>query len=191
MPNVNFLEVAAGMREMGSLETVYYYVINRQFRTSVSVTDWLRGWSDKDNALPLFEGPADDAKARKCLAWVKQNVVYTSDKVVWKMDEYWQTPEETLKLKTGDCEDGAILLYVLMKKNGFTDDQIFITCGAVVGGGHCYVVYVSNKDAVHYVLDWCYWPTDSLRVKYGDNSNYFFGEKEWFRFNSTSAYVRR
>lgn len=91
---------------------------------------------------------------------------------------------------THQCEDGAIMLYALMRKNGFSDDQLFITAGDVKGGGHCYLVYVSKEDAVHYVLDWCYWPGDSLRVKYGENPNYFYGEKEWFRFNCSGSYIR-
>ena len=195
MPNVNFLEVVAGMSKLGWLRTAYLYRINSGFRKSVIVQEWLNDWLDSIIAqeldLPTFEGPADDAKARKCLQWVRRNVKYVKDDATWNMTEYWQLPHETLERGTGDCEDGAILLYCLMKKNGFHDDQLFITCGNVDGGGHCYVVYVSSKDAVHYVLDWCYWPNDSLKVKYGENANYFFGDKEWFRFNSSGAYVRR
>jgi hypothetical protein len=195
LKGVNFLEVAAGMRQLTSIETVYYYIVNSDFRKSVSVQGWLKDWLGSEIAaeldLPVFEGPADDLKAKKCLNWVKRNVKYTTDSVSWKMSEYWQLPHETLERGTGDCEDGCLLLYALMKKNGFHDDQLFITCGSVEGGGHCYLVYVSSEDAVHYVLDWCYWPSDSLVVKYGENPNYFFGTKEWFRFNSTSAYVRR
>jgi len=38
---------------------------------------------------------------------------YVSDMSAHKKEEYWQTPEETLNLKTGDCEDKAILQMVL------------------------------------------------------------------------------
>jgi hypothetical protein len=192
MPNVNFLEVAAGMRKMYGIETVYYYIIDSKFRKSVSLQRWLNeSIAELTEELPVLGDKPDDALARKCLAWVKGMMQYTGDTVTWGMTEKWQTPKESILSGKGDCEDGAILLYCLMKKNGFTDDQVFITCGNVNGGGHCYVVYVSSKDAVHHALDWCYWPTDSLRVKYGENPNYFFGTKEWFRFNSTGAYVQR
>lgn len=35
-----------------------------------------------------------------------------------KDEDYWQTPEETERLKTGDCEDFAIYLNHLWKKEG-------------------------------------------------------------------------
>ena len=194
MPNVNFLEIISAMRKMHGLETVYYYVVNSKIRKSVSVQNWYSKWEQSEIAqeldLPVFDEPANDAKAKKCLAWVKRTVTYTAEQVLWSMAEYWQLPHETVEKGAGDCEDGAILLYAVMKKNGFTDDQVFITCGNVLGGAHAYIVYVSSDTAVHHVLDWCYWPNDSLRVKYGENGNYFFGDKEWFRFNSSGAYVR-
>jgi hypothetical protein len=196
MPNVNFLEVAAGMRQMYGIETLYYYIVDSKFRKSVSVRDWYNRWEVSEigqelvKSLPKFDGTPND-KARKCLRWVQQNVTYARDEGTWGMTEYWALPHETLEKGQGDCEDGMLLLYAVMKHNGFHDDQLYMTCGDVVGGGHAYLVYVSSEDAVHYVLDWCYWPSDSLRIKYGENPNYYFGDKEWFRFNSTSAYVRR
>ena len=197
MPNVNFLEVAAGMRQHGWLSTAYYYVVDSNYRKSVDVSNWIKSWLDSEigkvtmDEIPEFGGLANDAKARKCLAWVRQEVRYVGDKETWGASEFWALPHEILEKGQDDCDGFATLLYVTLKKNGFSDDTIFITCGSVVGGGHAYVVYVSPKDAVHYVLDGCYWSTDSLRVKYGENPNYFFGDKEWFRFNSSGAYVRK
>ncbi len=47
--------------------------------------------------------------------WIDDNITYMYDKERWKKD-YWQSPEQTLKFRTGDCEDYAILYYVCMKK---------------------------------------------------------------------------
>jgi hypothetical protein len=47
--------------------------------------------------------------------WVKINIKYKSDP--WY--DPWQTPEETLSLRTGDCEDSAILWLYLCSENGF------------------------------------------------------------------------
>ena len=191
MPNVNFLEVAAALRENGWMKTYYYYMIDSKFRKSVEVRQWLNSWIEEESKdLPILGEGQTDQHALSCLAWVKEQVHYIGDQEHWQMVEYWQKPSETLLAHSGDCEDGAILLYCLMKKNGFSDDQVFIACGDVNGGGHCYVVYVSKEDAVHYALDWCYWANQSLKVKYGESPNYFFGDKEWFRFNSSGTYTR-
>lgn len=42
------------------------------------------------------------------MEWICQRVAYVSDNSVYGRD-YWQTPERTLELKTGDCEDFCIL----------------------------------------------------------------------------------
>jgi len=52
------------------------------------------------------------------LYWIMKSVKYTPDLETWGGD-YWQTPKETWELKTGDCEDLAILWI----------DQIYIKYG--------------------------------------------------------------
>lgn len=41
-------------------------------------------------------------------AWIFANVIMKTDEEIHG-ESYWQTPEETVKLKTGDCEDFCIL----------------------------------------------------------------------------------
>lgn len=49
--------------------------------------------------------------------WVYKNIKYIDDK---KGRDKWQTPEETLLLKTGDCEDMTILtMYLIHKVLGY------------------------------------------------------------------------
>jgi len=40
-------------------------------------------------------------------------------------NDYWQTPKETKKLKTGDCEDKAFYLQDLLKKEGIKTREVF------------------------------------------------------------------
>jgi len=47
--------------------------------------------------------------------WLKNNIAYESD-VSMHTEGYWQTPEETIILKTGDCEDFAFLAQALLRK---------------------------------------------------------------------------
>ena len=48
--------------------------------------------------------------------WLKNNIVYEKDVFSHSSDDYWQTPEETVTLKTGDCEDFAFLAQALLRK---------------------------------------------------------------------------
>jgi hypothetical protein len=41
------------------------------------------------------------------------SIEYKTNEEQRGVDEYWQTPEETLSLRSGDCEDCAILLCTL------------------------------------------------------------------------------
>jgi hypothetical protein len=72
--------------------------------------------------------------------WVADNIAYESDEVRWGKD-YWQTPEETLSSKTGDCEDFSILLCSLLRAFGIEAHQVYVAVG-VDGGddGHAFIM---------------------------------------------------
>ena len=61
--------------------------------------------------------------------WVADNIEYMSDEEQRGVDDYWQTPEETLSLGTGDCEDFAILLCSLLRAYGIDAEQVYVTLG--------------------------------------------------------------
>jgi hypothetical protein len=73
--------------------------------------------------------------------WVSRHVSYKSDQNVHGVSEYWQLPSETLRLRTGDCEDFAILLCSLLRAYGISADQVYVAAG-VSGDGtyHAYLV---------------------------------------------------
>jgi hypothetical protein len=71
--------------------------------------------------------------------WVADNIAYKSDKERWGKD-YWQTPEETLAYRTGDCEDYSILLCSLLRAYGIDAQRVYVALG--VDGeddGHAFV----------------------------------------------------
>lgn len=72
--------------------------------------------------------------------WVADNIAYESDEKRWGRD-YWQTPEETLSYRTGDCEDFSILLCSLLRAYGIDAQRVYVALG--VDGendGHAFVI---------------------------------------------------
>jgi hypothetical protein len=93
---------------------------------------------------PLYEGdPADQPTQDGFDAirdWVAANIEYETDEDQWGVDEYWQTPEETLSLRTGDCEDFAILLCALLRTYGIGAEHIYVAIGVDNKGyGHAFL----------------------------------------------------
>ena len=94
---------------------------------------------------PPYEGdPADQPTQDGFDAirdWVADNIEYKNDEEQWGVDEYWQTPEETLSLRTGDCEDFAILLCTLLRAYGISAEQIYVAVGIDDDGyGHAFLI---------------------------------------------------
>ena len=196
MPNVDRKRVLKYLQQIGLVETVINYIIDWRTRRQVTLKRWI---SSKECDLPIDviskteyikELPNNDLKAKAILKFVKENISYKKDQEIWGVVEKWQTPEETWNLKTGDCEDGAILGYKIAEEVGIPDFQIYITAGLVMGGGHCYLVYVSDRNGLEYPIDWCYWYVDSYKMytNYAERSTYINGEQEWFRFNSSGHF---
>jgi predicted transglutaminase-like cysteine proteinase len=71
--------------------------------------------------------------------WVAKNVEYVSDNETHGVVEYWQFPNETLTLGTGDCEDFSILLCSLLRANGWTEDEAYVVIGVKDGMYHGWV----------------------------------------------------
>jgi hypothetical protein len=78
--------------------------------------------------------------------WVADNIKYKPDEERWGED-YWQTPEETLSYRTGDCEDFSILLCSLLRAYGIAAEQVYVALG--VDGeedGHAFLTEDWNND---------------------------------------------
>ena len=78
--------------------------------------------------------------------WVAINIDYMSDGKRWGED-YWQTPEETLSYRTGDCEDFSILLCSLLRAYGIGAERVYAALG--INGeedGHAFLIEDWNND---------------------------------------------
>lgn len=138
----------------------------------------------------------NDIKAWMILKWVHRKLKYVGDTSSWGVPEKWQTPKETLTKRNvsyngkrvsgflGDCEDGSILMGSLMHLAKIPPEQWDIVCGGVKGGGHCWVLYTSDRNGLEYCLDWTYWYDKtpfSKRQTFSQLDNYYL---IWFGFNS-------
>ena len=77
--------------------------------------------------------------------------------------ENWSFSYQTLERKNGDCEDGAILLYDILRNSGIPAWKLRLNCGFMDnGGGHCWLSYYvesqfwkNKRDDKWVILDWC------------------------------------
>ncbi len=72
-----------------------------------------------DNMFPYILATQEDI-----LEWVDEKIIYKSDFDTWGVQDYWQTPEETLILRTGDCEDFTILAMALLRLAGIYSELV-------------------------------------------------------------------
>lgn len=79
-------------------------------------------------------------------AWtyVSYEIWSKPDYEVWKKVEYWQYPSQTYNLKSGDCEDSAILLMHLLNRLGYNPSLAIIDYDAQTSTSHA-VVYLNGK----------------------------------------------
>jgi len=114
-----------------------------------------RTFSDKPEIVKLFVTPRDPAVIalkNEILGaklpfkdwivlrdWVGKNIQYKDDAAVHGVREYWQFGKETIDLRTGDCEDFAILLCSLFRANGVSADDVYVVVGRNAEGYHAWV----------------------------------------------------
>ena len=128
--------------------------------------------------LPNYRFRSRDERIIFILRWVIDNIRYIKDIQRWSVAEKWQYCDETLNLRTGDCEDGAILIYTWARYLKIPPSHIKLCCGNVVGGGHAWVEYKSEKTDKWYKIDWCYYP-DKNYIKYRKDNDFLYKSK-WF-----------
>ena len=198
---VDIKKVLKHMHKVGWLRTAFYYMIDWKTRKNVNLQNWIN--TNIDIPVEAYidlkyikNYKSNHRKIKEILKYVHRKIKYKSDIAVWDVKEKWQTPSETWDLKTGDCEDGALLAYAIAVIMGIPDYQLYIVAGDVLEPytkkevGHCYLIFISDEDLKWYPIDWCYYYSSSISMNttYYDNINYFNGKEEWLRFNNSGAY---
>jgi len=100
--------------------------------------------------------------------FVRDEIKYLEDYLTYDYRfEYWQFPEETLTLKTGDCEDQAILLCTLFRAKGYTPEEVKIAFGLTTANtGHAWV-------ELFYQGDWIVFDPTSSSSAYMEKTRYY------------------
>ena len=135
-------------------KTVLYWLDWRNVRKMSNIRDWLKDQVDYPDPAIIeladkWRTYSDDLKIIYILRWVNRNIRYISDsKKYMGINEVWQLASQTFRDKTGDCEDGACLIYVLAKLLDIPDNRLRFTAGLVFDGskfiGHAYITYKPN-----------------------------------------------
>ena len=98
-------------------------------RTPDSYQPWYQDWVNQEfpqNSKPTT--PQDGVVDLEMAILATQDVIYS---ITWKSksdeDYYWQTSEETMTKGSGTCIDEAILIYINLRNQGFSDSNLVIT----------------------------------------------------------------
>jgi len=82
------------------------------------------------------------------------NIPWIADPDIWKREDYWATPFETLTTFGGDCEDIAIAKYAMLRLLGIPDDALgFAYVETREKERHMVLIYKENDASPVYVLD--------------------------------------
>ena len=80
---------------------------------------------------------------------------FESDRLHWGQEDYWATPEETLRSNGGDCEDFVIGKYFTLRELQVPDERLRLTYVLIVEGRqpHMVLAYYPTPAADPLVLD--------------------------------------
>jgi predicted transglutaminase-like cysteine proteinase len=82
------------------------------------------------------------------------NIPWIADQDIWKREDYWATPFETLATFGGDCEDIAFAKYGMLLMMGVPDDTMgFAYVENPKKERHMVLTYRENENSLVYVLD--------------------------------------
>lgn len=145
-----------------------------------------------------LKGNSHDETIHNIQKWVVQNIQYLGDNVNNYTMEYWQFPFETLADKTGDCEDGALLIAALAVNAGVPAFRVRVVAGMVQPaptapeGGHGYLTYLREFDNQWVVVDWCYLEDSNTPVPEKTlHKNNTFYKAVWFSFNNLFSWAEQ
>jgi len=185
--------------------SIIVWMIDSKKRRAYFLSNWLEEQVSKPaDSVKKFEQSIEDSDNydyQMILVYqaAKDKLVYKGDITHWSASEYWATADETITGTSivdgieygpweGDCEDGAVLQYILARLKGIPTNRLMIWCGDVVNGGHACLFYKPINYPLNFVsMDWCYYPND-LIIEMRDHFNFLGNSIQEFKFFSGSGW---
>lgn len=150
-----------------------FTILSFAFASSVYAAHIFEPWHDDVYvAVGRDHGPKAEKRIRKIMDIVSanhdkpvmeklkltndflNNIPWIADPDIWKREDYWATPFETLTTFGGDCEDMAIGKYAMLRLLGIPDDRLgFAYVENRAKERHMVLVFKENADSPMYVLD--------------------------------------
>lgn len=111
--------------------------------------------------LQDLDGQPEHEQVSQINAFFHRNIRYQRDETLYRQNDYWASPLETLGHGRGDCEDWAIAKYISLRQLGISDDKLrLIYVRARIGGpnsrlseAHMVLGYYETPDAVPLIMD--------------------------------------
>lgn len=111
--------------------------------------------------LQTLDGQPERDQVLQVNAFFHRHIRYQRDEILYRQNDYWASPMETLGYGRGDCEDWAIAKYISLRQLGISDDKLrLIYVRARIGGpnsrlseAHMVLGYYETPDAVPLIMD--------------------------------------
>jgi len=84
-------------------------------------------WRVKNKGITVGELAELCDTPEKLSAWLRRNIRYVTDKEKHGVKDHWQTAGETLRDRTGDCDDFAILARAVLRLQGYNAKLLSVT----------------------------------------------------------------
>ncbi len=147
-------------------------------------------------------------RGRLIYNWLSENYKYCGDKglrigTTFYEFQFW-SPDEILKsdnARCGDCDDFATLFAGLMYASGVPEDKVWVVCGTVPSGGHCWNwlslsnqtyridTVCSQRQELFNFLGLKWGPKEAYYTHKKENVDCFSEYKEQMKMNSNSFNV--
>ncbi len=111
--------------------------------------------------LRLGREGSEDSRIREVNQFLNQRLRYVEDSMLWRQEDYWATPLESMSRGAGDCEDYAIAKYFTLRELGVAPQKLrMVYVRARIGGpsstitqAHMVLAYYTTPTAEPLVLD--------------------------------------